>query len=66
MLFKANDTKEETNPYIMFVFAIICQVTVHKYSDFVIKAGEIPEGLGLIIEGNAKVVFADEVKREAN
>ena len=47
----------------MIVMAIVCQVKVHKYSEYVVQKGEIPKGLHLIVEGEGKVVFDDAIER---
>ena len=56
--------EDETNPFLMLVLAIVCQVKVNKYSESVVQRGEIPKGLHLIIDGKAQIVYEDSVLRE--
>jgi hypothetical protein len=48
----------------MLVLAICCQVKVNKYSESVVRKGEIPKALHLIIDGKAQIVYEDQVRRE--
>ena len=42
---------EQTSPFVMLIMAIVCQVKVSKYSDTVVKKGEVPKALHLIVDG---------------
>jgi len=55
---------DETSPFLMLVLAICCQVKVNKYSESVVRKGEIPKALHLIIDGKAQIVYEDHVRRE--
>ena len=54
---------EETSPYVMLVMAIVCQVRVSKYSETVVKKGEVPKALHLIVDGQADAVLEDQLRR---
>lgn len=54
---------EETSPYVMLVMAIVCQVKVSKYSETVVKKGEVPKALHLIVDGQADAVLEDLLPR---
>lgn len=54
---------EQTSPYVMLIMAIVCQVKISKYSETVVKKGEVPKALHLIVDGQADAVLEDFLPR---
>ena len=54
---------EQTSPFVMLTMAIVCQVKISKYSETVVKKGEVPKALHLIVDGQADAVLEDFLPR---
>lgn len=48
----------------MFALAALCRVQVFNMSELLIKQDEIPKAMFVILEGQAKAVFEDTLKRK--
>ena len=60
------DGKEDEliSPSVMLIMAIVCQMKVFKYSEHVVKKGEIPKALHLVVDGEAAVTFEETIMKD--
>lgn len=56
---------ELIDPHVMLIMAIVCQMKVNKYSEHVVKRGEIPRALHLVVDGEATVTFEETILKDA-